>query len=86
MSRQDNEQTNNLSRNMKRGAVTKNQWLTIEIVLRHAFEVATQNAVESKKARSRHGTEVTTQNLLRGQKNVVATEINIACNRNDVTT
>ena len=32
MSRQDNEQTNNLSRNIKRGAVTKNQWLTTEMV------------------------------------------------------
>ena len=66
MSRQDNEQTNNLNLNMKRGAVTKKQWLTIEMVSRHAFEVATQNAVESKTARSRHGTEVTTRNLLRG--------------------
>ena len=86
MSRQDNEQTNNLSRNMKRGAVTKNQWLTTEMVSRHAFEVATQNAVESKTARSRYGTEVVTKNLLRGQKNVVATKINIAGNRNDVAT
>ena len=86
MSIQDNEQTNNLSRNMKRGAVTKNQWLTTEMVLRHAFEVATQNAVESKTVRSRHGTEVTTHNLLRGQKNMVATKINIAGNRNDVAT
>ena len=48
--------------------------------------VATQNAVESKIARSRHGTEVATQNLLRGQKNVVATKINIVGNRNDVVT
>ena len=83
MSRQDN---NNLSRNMKRGAVTKNQWLTTEMMSRHAFEVATQNAVESKTARSRHGTEVTTQHLLRGHKNVVATKINIAGNRNDIAT
>ena len=66
MSRQDNEQTNNLNRNTKRGAVTKNQWLTTEMVSRHAFEVETQNAVENKTARSRHGTEVPTQNLLRG--------------------
>ena len=86
MSRQDNEWTNNLSRNMKRGAVIKNQWLTIEMVPRHAFEVATQNAVESKTARLRHETEVTTQNLLRGQKNIVATKNNIADNRNDVAT
>ena len=86
MSRQDNEQKNNLSRNMKRGAVTKNQWLIIEMVSQHAFEVATQNAVESKIARSRHGTDVTTQNLLRGQKNVVATKINIASNRIDIVT
>ena len=86
MSRQDNEQANNLSRNMKRGAVTKNQWLTTEIELRHAFKVATQNVVESKIARSRHGNEVTTHNLLRGQKNVVTTKINIAGNRNDVVT
>ena len=54
MSRHDNEQTNNLSRNMKKGDVTKNQWLTTEMVSRHAFEVATQNAVESKTARLRH--------------------------------
>ena len=71
---------------MKMGAVTKNQWLTTEMVSRHAFKVATHNAVESKTARSRHGTEATTQNLLRGQKNVVATKINIAGNRNDVAT
>ena len=86
MSRQDNEQKNNLSSNMKRGAVTKNQWLTTEIMSQYAFEVATQNAVESKKARSQHGTEVVTQNLLRDQKNVVTTKINIAGNRNDVVT
>ena len=86
MSRQDNEQTNNLSRNMKRIAVTKNQWLTIEMVSRHAFEVTTQNAVESKTTRSRHGTEVKTQNLLRGQKNVVVIKINIAGNKIDVAT
>ena len=53
---------------------------------RHAFEVTTQNVVESKIARSRHGIEVTTHNLLRGQKNVVATKINIAGNINDVVT
>ena len=53
---------------------------------RHAFEVVTQNAVESKTARSKHGTEVTTHNLLRGQKNMVATKINIGGNRNDVAT
>ena len=56
------------------------------MVSRHAFEVATQNAVESKTARSRHGTEVTTHNLLRGQKNVVATKVNIAGNINDFAT
>ena len=56
MSREDNEQTNNLSRNMKRGAVTKTQWLTKEMVSRHAFEVVTQNAIESKTARLRHRT------------------------------
>ena len=66
--------------------MTKNQWLTKEMVSRHAFKVATQNAVESKIARSRHGTEVATQNLLRGQENVVATKINIAGNINDVAT
>ena len=66
--------------------MTKNQWLTKEMVSRHAFEAATQNAVESKIARSRYGTEVATHNLLRGQKNVVATKINIASNRNDVAT
>ena len=53
---------------------------------RHAFVVATQNAVESKTARSRHGIEVTTQNLLRGQTNVVTTKINIDGNKNDVAT
>ena len=56
--------------------MTKNQWLIKEMVSRHAFEVAIQNAVESKTARSRHGTEVATHNLLRGQKNVVVTKIN----------
>ena len=66
--------------------MTKNQWLSKEMVSRHAFEVATQNAVESKTARSRHGTEVTTHNLLRGQTNVVPTKINIAGNRNEVAT
>ena len=71
---------------MKMGAVTKNQWLTTKMVPRHAFEVTTQNVVESKKAMSRHGTEVATQNLLRGQKNVVATKINIVGNINDVRT
>ena len=75
-----------LSRNMKRGAVTKNQWLEKEMVSQHAFVVVTQNAVESKTARSRHGTEVATHYLLRGQKNVVATKINIVGNRNDVVT
>ena len=66
--------------------MTKNQWLTKEMVSRHAFEVATRNAIESKTARSRHGTEVTTHNLLRGQKNMFATKINIAGNINDVAT
>ena len=66
--------------------MTKNQWLTKEMVSRHAFEVATQNAVDSKIARSRHGTEVATPNLLRGQKNTVARKINIAGNRNDIAT
>ena len=37
MSRQDNEQTNNLSHSKKMGVVTKNQWLTTEMVSRHAF-------------------------------------------------
>ena len=66
--------------------MTKNHWLTKEMVSRHAFEVATQNATESKTIRSRHGTEVATQNLLSGQKNVVAIKINIAGNINDVAT
>ena len=66
--------------------MTKNQWLTKEMVSRQDFEVATQNAVDSKTARSRHGTGVVTQNSLRGQKNMVATKINIAGNRNDVAT
>ena len=66
--------------------MTKNQWLTTEMVSRHVFEVSTQNAVESKTVKSRHGTEVTTHNLLRGQKNVVVTKINITGNRNDVVT
>ena len=66
--------------------MTKNQWLTKEMVSRPAFEVAKHNAVESKTSRSRHGTEVATQNLLKGQKNVVATKINIAGNRNDIAT
>ena len=66
--------------------MTKNQWLIKEIVSRHAFEVATQNAVDSMIAKSRHGTKVAAPNLLRGQKNVVATKINIASNKNDVTT
>ena len=66
--------------------MTKDERLTTEMMSRHAFEVATQNAVDSKKARSRHGTEVATQNLLRGQKNMVATKINIAGNINDVAT
>ena len=51
-------------------------------MLRYSFDVATQNAVERKTARLQHGTKVTTQNLLRGQKNVVATKINIAGNIN----
>ena len=66
--------------------MTKNQWLTTKMVSQHDFEVTTQNTVESKIAESRHGTEVTTHNLLRGQKNVVATKMNIAGNRNDVAT
>ena len=41
MLRQDNEKTNNLSRNMREGAVTKDYWLTTEMRSRHAFEVAT---------------------------------------------
>ena len=53
---------------------------------RHAIEVRTQNAVDSKTARSRHGIKVATQNLLRDHKNMVATKINIYGNRNDVTT
>ena len=66
--------------------MTKNQWLTKEMVSQHAFEVATRNAIEKKIARSRHKTEVETQNLLRGQKNVVVTKINLVGNRNEVTT
>ena len=66
--------------------MTKNQWMTKEIVSRHALEVATQNAVDIKTTRLRHGTEVATQNLLKSQKNMVATKINIAGNRNYVTT
>ena len=66
--------------------MTKNQWLKKEMVSRHAFEVATQNTVDNKIAMSRHGTGVVTQNSLRGQKNMVATKINIAGNRNDVAT
>ena len=53
---------------------------------RHAFEVTIQNVVKSKIAKSRHGTEVTTLNLLRGQKNVVTTKINIAGDRIDIAT
>ena len=64
--------------------MTKNQWLTKEMVSRHAFEVATKNAIDSKTIKSRHGTKVATHKLLRDQKNVVATKINIAGNRNDV--
>ena len=45
--------------------MTKNQWLTKEMMLRHAFEAATQNEVDSKTTRSRHGTEVATHNLLK---------------------
>ena len=71
---------------MKMGTVTKNMWMTKEMVSRHAFEVAVQNAVESKTARSQHGTQVTTQNLLRGYKNVVAIKIIRVGNRNDVAT
>ena len=41
MSRQDNEQTDNLSSNMKRGAVTMTKWLTKELMLRHKNEVTT---------------------------------------------
>ena len=48
--------------------MTKNQWLTTEMVSRHAFEVATQNAVKSKTARSRHGTEVATQEFIKGSE------------------
>ena len=66
--------------------MTKDERLTTEMMLRHAFEVTTQNAVESKTTTSRHGTEVATQNLLKGQKNMVATKINIAGNINDVAT
>ena len=66
--------------------MTKNQWLTKEMVSLHQIEVATKNEVDSKIARSRHGTEVGTQNLLRSQKNMVATKINVAGNRNDVVT
>ena len=66
--------------------MTKNQWLKKEMMSRHAFEVATQNAIESKTARSRHGTEVATHNLSRGQTNVVATKINIVGNINEVVT
>ena len=66
--------------------MTKNQWLTREMMLRHAFEAATQNEVDSKTTRWRHGTEVATHNLLKDQKNMVATKINIASNINDITT
>ena len=47
--------------------MTKNQWLTSEMVSRYAFEVATQNAVESKTARSRHGIEVMTYISAKGR-------------------
>ena len=66
--------------------MTKNQWLITEMVSQHTFVVTTHNAVESETTKSRHGTEVTTHNLLRGQKNVVTTKINIAGNINDVAT
>ena len=75
-----------LSRNMKKGALTKNQLLTEEMRSRHRIKVATQNAVDSKTAKSRHRTKAATYNLLKGQKNVVATKINIVGNRNDVAT
>ena len=71
---------------LERGTVTKNQWLTLEMRSRHRFEVAIQNAVARKIAKSRHGTEVATQSLLRRQKNVVATNIKMAGNRIDVAT
>ena len=71
---------------MKMGAMTKNQWLTKEMVSRHAFEVVTQNAVDSETSRSRHGTEVATHNLSRGQKNMVTIKINIVGYINDVAT
>ena len=54
--------------------MTKNHWLTIEMVLRHAFEVATHNAVESKTARSRHGIEVATYISEKGKNGQVATK------------
>ena len=66
--------------------MTKNQWMAKEMVSRPTFEVASKNVVESKTAKLLHGTEVTTNNLLRGQKKVVATKINIVGNINDAAT
>ena len=43
-----------LSHNMKKGAVTKNQLLTKEMRSQHRLDVATQNVVNNKTARSRH--------------------------------
>ena len=81
MSQQDNEQTNNLIKSQhEKGSCDQ------EPVADNKNDVATQNAVESKTIESQHGTEIMTQNLLRGQKNVVATKMNIAGNINDVAT
>ena len=66
--------------------MTKNQWMAKEMVSQHRIEVAAQNEVDNKIARSRHGTEVATHNLLRSKKNMVTTKINVAGNINDVET
>ena len=43
-----------LSCNIKKGAVTKNQFMTKEMRSRHRIEVATHNAMDGNIARSRH--------------------------------
>ena len=80
MSQQDNEKTNNFKSQHEKGSCDQ------ESIVDKRNEVATPNAVYSKTARSRHGTEFATLNLLKGQKSMVVTKINIADNRNDVTT
>ena len=59
-----------------------------QIILSHNMKkgAVTKNQLLTKEMRSRHQIKVVTKKLLKGQKSVVVTMMNIAGNKNDVAT